>query len=387
MTDKKPRSQKVLRNQKRIETTSIETPTYAEMWTNRNILKMNGKLKKQPYQRKLIWDTKPNMKAELIVAILEREIISSCMLQETPSGTFYMLNCQQRFDAVKSFYKNEYAIPEKIDEERAGMKFKDLSEQEKKNFLDYEFLIQVQVSSNGKGLKAYKGAQLGFQHSKSEIYRADYSKNNFFKHIQAQLRKPLFKDFYNNSGVLTKGKIARCEDEDLMGESLLLEAYGACEGKEYKDKLEDFQRKPTLFNRFKKEQHENQLAKHIRTIRKIFPTGLEYQYTTKPGKDKKKKYVVTEKTRLGNKTAFYRLLGAIRMIDTIEGGHDIFSDAKCKRIQEKLPIFAKESGERGRKGIATGIQQRYYASTTRATTNKSIREIGITIIKDLIMSY
>ncbi len=324
------------------------------------------------------------MKAEFIVAILEREIISSCMLQETPSGTFYMLNCQQRFDAIKSFYQNKFAIPEKVDEERAGMKFKDLSEQEKKNFLDYEFLIQVQVSSNGKGLKAYKGAQLGFQHSKSEIYRADYSKNNFFKHIQAQLRKPLFKDFYNNSGILTKGKIARCEDEDLMGEVLLLEANGVCEGKEYKDKLEDFQRKPTLFKRFKNGRHEVQLAKHIRIMNKIFPTGLEYHITSKVGSNKKIT-VTTEKTRLGNKTAFYRLLGAIKLIEEIEGGHDIFSDAKCKRIREKLPKFATKAGADGRAGIAEGDYQRYYASTTRATTNKAIREIGINIIKDQIM--
>lgn len=395
----------MLRNKQRIETKSLETPSYAEYWKVSEILKLNGELKKPPYQRKIIWDAnidkdkkdknklivqtaKNNMKMmpDLIVALLERQIISSCMVQETPSGSYIMLNCQQRFHAIKSFYQNQYAIPEKVDAERAGLKYKDLQEQEKKNFLNHELLMQVQVSSNGKGIKAYKGAQLGFQHAKSEIFRADYYKNPFFKHIQAQLRKPLFNNFFNYSGVLTKGKIARCEDEDLMGESLLLVAYGACEGREYKEKLEDFQRKPTLFKRFKNEKHENQLAKYIRIIGKIFPTGLEYHITTKVGKDKKR-IVFTEKTRLGNKTAYYRLLGAIKLIDAIEGGHDIFSDAKCKRIQEKLPKFAKEAGEQGRKGTATGIQQRYYASTTRATTNKSIREIGITIIKDLIMSY
>jgi len=369
---------------------------------------MNGKLKKPPYQRKIIWDSnidkdktrknknkkpelmvktdknKMKMMPELIVAMLERQIISSWMVQETPSGTFIMLNCQQRFHAIKSFYQNKYAIPKKVDEDRAGLKWNDLQPQEKKNFLDTEFLIQVQVSSNGKGIKAYKGAQIGMGHSKEEIFRADYHKNPFFKHIQAQLKNPLLSNFFNNSGILTRGKIARCEDEDLMGEVLLLEANGVCEGKEYKDKLEDFQRKPTLFKRFKNGRHEVQLAKHIRIMNKIFPTGLEYHITSKVGSNKKIT-VTTEKTRLGNKTAFYRLLGAIKLIEEIEGGHDIFSDAKCKRIREKLPKFATKAGADGRAGIAEGDYQRYYASTTRATTNKAIREIGINIIKDQIM--
>ena len=347
---------------------------------------MDGQIKKPPYQRKLMWDTKPKMKPEFIKTILERRIISSCMLQQTPSGVFYMLNCQQRFDAIKSFYNNKFAIPKNVDEERAGMKYKDLSAQEKLNFQNYEFVIQVQESSNGKGLQAYKDAQLGFQHGKAELFRADYHKNNFFKYIQANLRKPFFRSFFNRSGVLTDGAIARCEDEDFMGELLLLEAYGACEGREYKEKLEDFKRKPTLFNQFKRGFPEKKLEKHIRIVNSIFPTGLAYTMKTRKTPDGKN-FVYQEKTRLGNKTAFYRLLGAIKLIDVIEGGHDIFSNAKCRRIEVKLPIFATESGSKGRKGTATGNQQRYYASTTRATTNKSIREIGITIIKDLIMSY
>jgi len=403
-SEKKLRSKKVLR--KRIETNSLETASYAEYWKVSDILKMNGKLKKPPYQRKIIWDshidkdkTRKNnkktelivktaknqmkMKPELIKAILERQIISSCMVQETPSGSYIMLNCQQRFEAIRSFFQNKYAIPKKVDEERAGLKFKDLQEQEKKNFLNHELLMQVQVSSNGKGNIAYRGAQIGMGHSKEEIFRSDYHKNPFFRHIQAQLRKPLLSKFFNDSGILTRGKIARCEDEDLMGEVLLLEASGACEGKEYKEKLEDF-RKPTMFNRFRNGRYEEKLAKHIRIVNKIFPEGVEYHTTHKVGSDKKIKPFI-EKTRLGNKTAFYRLIGAIKMIEEIEGGHDIFTDAKCSRIREKLPKFATKAGADGRAGIAEGDYQRYYASTTRATTNKKIRQIGIDIIKDQIM--
>ena len=74
------------------------------------------------------------------------------------------------------------------------------------------------------------------------------------------------------------------------------------------------------------------------------------------------------------------------MVDAIQGGKDIFTDAKCKRLRTLLPAFATKAGSDGRAGNATANYQRYYASTTRATTNKEIRKIGITIIKDLIMS-
>ena len=192
-------------------------------------------------------------------------------------------------------------------------------------------------------------------------------------------------NFFEKSGVLTTNAIARCEDEEFMGELLLLEVNGACDGEYYKQMLDEFSRKPfgnKKYNEFKTLNSHQKLVNHIRIVNRIFPKGLSLQ-DDPTGKLTKKQ----RNTRLGNKTAFYRLIGAIKLINAIEGGHDIFTDAKCKRIREKLPIFAKESGERGRKGIAQGIQQKYSASTTRATTNKSIREIGITIIKDLIMSY
>jgi len=386
--NKKNRSEQVLR------INNLDAPAYAIVKKTKEILHLQNKgmMKKPRYQRKPVWDTKPKMKPDFITTILDGQLIVPCTLQETPSGTFQMLNCQQRFNTIQAFAKNKFAIPKSVDAERAGLKYQTLTPEEQRNFMNYEFLLQVQVSKNGKGRVAYKKAQLGFHHSKAEVLRADYYNTSFYKLIQTQLKKPLFKDFFNESGVLTRNAIARCEDEEFMGECLLLEAFGACEGTVLKQMLDEFSRKPfgnKKFNDFKNRKPEYYLHKHIQIVNRIFPKGLALKEDT-TGKLTKKQ----RNTRLGNKTAFYRLLGAIKMIDAIHGVKDqtllwskIFTDAKCKKIRQNLPEFATKSGADGRAGKAEGKYQRYYASTTRATTNKAIRQIGIEIIKDLIISY
>ncbi len=337
----------------------------------KHILEMeqNGFIKIPPYQRKKgVWETKPKMKPEFIVSILERHMISPGLIQETPSGVFQVLNWQQRLDSIKSFRNNKFAIPERVDPERAGMKFKNLSATEKKIFDEYNFAFLVQVSSNGKGKIAYNEANKGLHLSKSETLRGDYYNANFFKYIQKLLKNKFFKNFFNKSGVLSKGQILRCEDESFLGELLLLVAYGACEKDELITKLEDFEKKPKLFSFFKGHYPEENLKRCLKIANKIFPKGF------------------TRETRFGNKTSFYRLLGAIKMVDAIHGLHDIFTKAKCKRINSKLVKFAVEAGARGRKGTASGDQQKFYASTTRATTNKAIREIGIEMVKKQIIA-
>lgn len=371
MTKKKSlRSQTILRSQK-LEVKNLETPAYLMTINTKHILEMeqNGLIKIPPYQRKRgVWDAKPKMKPEFIVSILERHMISPGMIQETPSGILQVLNWQQRLDSIKSFRNNQFAIPDRVDPERAGMKYKNLSATEKKIFDEYNFAFLVQVSSNGKGKVAYSEANKGLHLGKSETLRGDYYDANFFKYIQQLLRRRFFKGFFNHIGVLTKGQILRCEDESFMGELLLLVAYGACEKYELITKLDDFKKKPKEFSRFKSQQHEQKLYKYLRIASKIFPKGL------------------TRETRFGNKTSFYRLLGAIKMVEAIHGNHDIFSKAKCKRINSKLVKFAVEAGAKGRKGTASGDQQKFYASTTRATTNKAIREIGIEMVKKQIIA-
>ncbi len=355
----------------KLKVENLETPAYLMTIDTKHILEMEQKgfIKIPPYQRKKeVWDTKPKMKPEFIVSILERHIITPGMMQETPSGVLHVLNWQQRLDTIKSFRNNKFAIPDKVDAERAGMKYKNLSAQERKTFDDYNFAFMVQVSSNGKGKVAYSEANKGLHLGRSETLRGDYYDANFFKYIQQQLRNTFFKGFFNHSGVLTKGQILRCEDESFMGELLLLVAYGACEKDELITKLDDFKKKQKEFSRFKSDQHELKLRKYIKIADKIFPKGF------------------TRETRFGNKTSFYRLLGAIRLVVAIHGNHDIFSKAKCKRINSKLVKFAVEAGAKGRKGTASGDQQKFYASTTRATTNKTIREIGIEMVKKQIIA-
>ena len=399
MTNSKTiRRQKLIRSIQKLRINNTDAPAYALTWTTVDILDLlkRGLLKKPSYQRKPVWDIgkepkKQKMNPEFITTVLDGQMIDAFMVQETPTGHFQMLNCQQRCNSLKGFFNNKFAIPKKIDPERAGLRHRGLTKEEQSNFRNHEFLVQVQISKNGKGLKAYLDAQKGMSSSKQEVMRGGYYKTGFFKLIQSQLKKPIFKNFFEKSGVLTPNAISRCEDEEFMGDVLLLESSYARNGNGLardgiflKQMLDEFSTKPfgnKKFMQFKKTNPEQSLAKHIRTVNKIFPNGLALKEDTTEKLSKKQR-----NTRLGNKTAFYRLLGAIKMVDAIHGDRDIFTDAKCKKLRILLPAFATKAGADGRAGKASGNYQRYYASTTRATTSKTIREIGIEIIKDLIIT-
>jgi len=348
-----------------------ETPVYMTNWPVKEIIKMKqAKVMIKPdYQRKPdIWDGNRTMKPDFIKTILERQMIEPLTLQETPGGQLLLLNGQQRTDDIVDFYKNKIAIPASVDRERADKTFKKLTETEKKIYLNYRMAAIVLVSSNGRGKAAYIHGGTTIPHSQSEKIRAEYHDTKFYKKIESLLRLTGFKEFFYKSGVLSPAAIRRSKDEAYMGDLLLLASNGACDGKDFVGKLDDFKKKPKLYNEFNNSKPEIELARYIRFANRIFGTkGLKG-------------------THFDNLTGCYRLLGAIRNILEESGGANVFSNARCKRMSKKLISFVEQSTRKGRRGTAIGDSARYYATISRSTRDKSVRLEGINIIRKQILS-
>jgi len=353
----------------KLEIPNLETPVHMTYWPVKDVLTMkrNRTILIPYYQRKKnVWDTKKSMKPDYIKSLLERQLSDVITLQQTPSGTLLCLNGQQRIDDMELFYKNKFAIPASVDPERADMKFRNLTEIERKTYLNYPIPALVQVSSNGKGKIAYIHGNTSIPIGKSELIKAEYYDTQFYKDIQSILRNQgFFKVFFYHSGVLSPAAIRRGKDEEFLGDCLLLTAYGACDGKEFVNKLSDFKRKASIYKDFKKENYTQKLGKYILTVNRIFPKGLKG-------------------THFDNLSGCYRLLGAIRDIFE-EGNERMFTKTKLKKISKKLVSFVDTATNKGRRGTAIGAYGKYYASISRSTRDKTVRLEGINLIRNQIM--
>ncbi len=99
---------------------------------------------KPPFQRNPVWVTR--QKSYLIDSILNCYPIPEIYMQEfiaNDDAKYIIVDGQQRIRAVLEFLQGEYEIDGKDSPDWADMKYDDLSSEEKKRILEYNFVVRV----------------------------------------------------------------------------------------------------------------------------------------------------------------------------------------------------------------------------------------------------
>ena len=191
---------------------------------------------KPPFQRNPVWVTR--QKSFLIDTILNRYPIPEIYMQETTdsmgNAKYVIVDGQQRIRSVIDFLSGKFAIDEKDSPSFNGASFDELTEDYKKQFFQYNFVVRILPDVGDTELREI------FQRlnrnvvalNKQELRQATYS-GSFIK-LMNQLSD---KEIFSKIGLFTPNDVRRMLDVEYISE-LSIAVLNGLQNK--KDKLETY---------------------------------------------------------------------------------------------------------------------------------------------------
>ena len=202
-----------------------------------NQVRDNNELEvKPPFQRNPVWVNR--QKSYLIDTILNKYPIPEIYMQETVDengkAKYIIVDGQQRIRSVLDFISGLFCLDETDSPQFDGAYFQDLSNQQKIDFFQYNFVVRILPNINDKELRAI------FQRlnknvvalNKQELRQATYS-GAFIKTMNAISDK----DAFGKIGLFTANDIRRMLDVEYISE-LTIALLNGIQNK--KDKLESY---------------------------------------------------------------------------------------------------------------------------------------------------
>ncbi len=191
---------------------------------------------KPPFQRNPVWVTR--QKSFLIDTILNRYPIPEIYMQETTdscgNAKYIIVDGQQRIRSVIDFLLGKFSIDEKESPSFNGAFFEYLSEEQKRTFFQYNFVVRILPDIGDSELREI------FQRlnrnvvalNKQELRQATYS-GNFIKLMNSLSDKEVF----SKIGTFTPNDVRRMLDVEFISE-LSIAMLNGLQNK--KDKLEAY---------------------------------------------------------------------------------------------------------------------------------------------------
>lgn len=202
-----------------------------------NQVRENNELEtKPPFQRNPVWVNR--QKSYLIDTILNKYPIPEIYMQETVDETgkakYIIVDGQQRIRSVLDFISGQFGLDETDSPQFDGAYFKDLTNTQKKEFFQYNFVVRILPNINDGELRAI------FQRlnknvvalNKQELRQATYS-GAFIKTMNVLSDREAF----SKIGLFTPNDIRRMLDVEYVSE-LTIAMLNGLQNK--KDKLETY---------------------------------------------------------------------------------------------------------------------------------------------------
>lgn len=191
---------------------------------------------KPPFQRNPVWVTR--QKSFLIDTILNRYPIPEIYMQETTDSCgntkYIIVDGQQRIRSVIEYISGKFAIDEKESPSFNGATFEHLTEDQKRSFFQYNFVVRILPDISDSELREI------FQRlnrnvvalNKQELRQATYS-GNFIKLMNALSDR----DVFSKIGLFTPNDVRRMLDVEYISEISIAVLNGI---QNKKDKLESY---------------------------------------------------------------------------------------------------------------------------------------------------
>ncbi len=317
-------------------------------------LYQSGQLDLAPeYQRNSVWPRAA--KAYLIDSILKNRPIPPLLMQRRASGSagrpsYEVIDGQQRLRAVFDFLQNRFRLAEEAGLSRAGLQFRDLSEKDREQILDYDFVVEE--------LSGY---------TREDIEDIFVRLNRFVVSLNAQeirhaKEHGAFADFITGIGnwdywterrILTATQIRRMRNFELAAELAILLAEGA-------------------------QDKKGSIGIWYANYRTEFPEGAELEARFRRYQDWLDKALPNLSTsRFRRPVEYYSLVGGL---DEVAAGGYTLDDLDASKANKALMNFQRECA----KEEPIRLAARYLTAASRQTDNIRPRQTRIEIISRLL---
>ena len=302
-----------------------------------------------PYQRNPVWVER--QKAYLMDSILNSFPIPEIYMQDTVTAKgeakYYVVDGQQRIRACLEFLEGKFTLDGEDSPNYADFYFEDLTDEEKKRFYDYKFVVRILPEMTGEEIRNI------FQRlnrnvialNQQELRHATY----WGPFIQL-MNKISNKDIWKDINIFTSNDVRRMLDVEYISELTGALLHG------HQDKKKNLDSWYQMYEEtFEQEEYvEDVFDAVLKEISKIFPT--------------------IKKTRWGKKTNFYSLF-------LVFGSH--YNDLPLSREGRKechtlLDAFGKDidlfvsTTETNKPKFSKNVIQ--YSEKIRATTDLASRK-------------
>ena len=191
---------------------------------------------KPPFQRNPVWVNR--QKSFLMDTILNKYPIPEIYMQETVDSNgvqrYIIVDGQQRIRSVLEFIRGDYNIDEKESPEFHGAYFSDLSEEQKKAFFQYNFVVRILPDIGDAQLRQiFKRLNQNVVSLNSQELRQAVYSGPFIKLMNELSDIP----FFDDANLFTPNDIRRMLDVEYISE-LAIAVLNGIQNK--KDKLENY---------------------------------------------------------------------------------------------------------------------------------------------------
>lgn len=284
---------------------------------------INGELKLSPkYQRNKVWTS--NAKSYLIDSIVRGYPIPPIFIRQnidinTRKTTREVIDGQQRMNAIIGYISNDFPINKSHNKEYGGAYYKDLPDEIKENFLNYDISFEViKIKEDAKIYEMF--ARLNTNNvalNKQELRNAQYWGE--FK-VFIYRKSSEFQYIFTDKGIFKDKQLSRMEDVEFMNSLVLNILEGIT--------TDSAKRFDSLYKKFDKEfpeieEIEYKLNRIFEVVEKIFYNPL---FSSKI---------------FFRKTYFFTLFSAInhnlyKQLGADIQTNDLFSDENIDENLEKL---------------------------------------------------
>jgi hypothetical protein len=326
----------------------LSSTMHSVAWLNKRYQAEELELR-PPFQRNPVWTEK--QKAYLIDTILHGYPIPELYMQEYTDAqgndAYVIVDGQQRVRACLEFIRGEYVLSAEDSPNWADMGFDDLSEEERKQIYNYNFVVRVLPALPDDELRAIfrRLNRNVVALNKQELRHATY----WGEFIQS-VENVADHDSWSEVGLFTSNDIRRMIDIEYVSELAIAYLHGLQNKKESLDKWY--------------EAYEREFPDR-RRMEKVFNNTLQEIVSTLPA---------ITKTRWRKKSDFYTLF---LLMAEYSSKFPLAGD-KRKKLEKELTKFADNvdtylRGPNGKSGMSKSIKD-YSAAVERAASDLARRK-------------